>query len=184
MPISATPTPLPVELVNEPAAFDFASTLSLVALTVSIAALLHSFYSGGPRLVVDFHVVRQSESEQWHNRGVMLTLFNVGRQALAVPRVGVGEPGGDDVRLLTVGKDSLTGTTNPGFPLVVEPGHSVQLWMDEEIEVGKEAKVIYLTRNWLLQPIQRVWRKKLKDDHVVGPWGDPSTKDAGSVEES
>ncbi|QNA93241.1 hypothetical protein G4G29_14645 [Microbacterium sp. Se63.02b] len=162
--------------MNEPAAFDFASALSLVALAVSVAALLHSFYSGGPRLLVDFHVVKQYESDGWHNRGVMLTLFNVGRQALAVPRVGVGEPRGEDVRLLAIGKESLTGTTNPGFPLVVEPGHSVQLWMDDEIEAGHETKVIYLTRNWLLRPTRRVWRKKLTDDHVVGPWEHPLAK--------
>lgn len=179
MPTAANPTPFPVEIVNEPAAFDFASTLSPLALAVSIAALLYSFYSGGPRLVVDFHVVKQSESEQWHNRGVMLTLFNVGRQALAVPRVGVGEPGGEGIRQLAVGKESLTGTSNPSFPLVVEPGHSVQLWMDDVIEVGHEAKVIYLTRNWLLRPVQRVWRKKLTEDYVVGPWEHPSAKNAG-----
>lgn len=137
------------------------------ALIVSIVALLHSIYAG-PSLVVHSGVTHEWADGRYVVRGVMLKIFNVGRQALPITLVGVGTKGGDDVRSSLDPATHPDGTSNPRFPLALEPGHAIAVYLNGDMNVGEELKVVQLRRNWLLRPTERFWRRTIVAKMIPG----------------
>ncbi|AZS48123.1 hypothetical protein [Microbacterium oxydans] len=141
--------------------------LSGAALVVSVAALLHSIYAG-PLLVVHKGVAHEWVGDNYVVRGVMLNIFNVGRQTLPITLVGVGTKGGDDVRSTLAAETHPDGGSNPRLPLALEPGHAIRVFLNSDMVVGEEIKVVQLRRDWLLRPKEKYWRRPIEARMIPG----------------
>ncbi|WP_425836994.1 hypothetical protein [Microbacterium sp. PA5] len=134
--------------------------ISLAALVVSVAALGHTLYTG-PVLFVDTATVRQvTEDGEEHVRGILLTVFNVGRSSLPVRSVGVGPKGRDSMYVARPGTQipgGASGDVNPAFPLTVGAGEAVVVFLTMEIEDHSFLKIEYMSRGLLLRPKRKWW---------------------------
>lgn len=141
--------------------------LSGGALVVSVIALVHSIYAG-PSLVVHRGIAHVWNGEQHVVHGVRLEIFNVGRAALPVTVVGVGKKGAGDVRTSFVQGNHPDGNSNPQFPLTLEPGQVVTVFLTTDLVVGEEIKVVQLRRNLIMRPTKRYRRYAVRPEMIPG----------------
>lgn len=142
--------------------------LSVAALVLSLAALLHGMYSG-PRLVAIASETRAHRGGLYVSVGAELVVYNVGRTGLPIETVGAGP--GRDQALQMVRPRTLLGRgveVNRQLPITIEPGGVMIFFLVDELKVGEFVKIVYLKRNMFFRPVRKVWVQAVEEGMIPG----------------